>query len=44
MTGMRTLGVDFAAQPLNDDRRVKGAGIKRFPQRARRPREETRLF
>jgi hypothetical protein len=39
---LRTLMPRFATHPATGE--VEGVGIKRFPERARRPREETRLF
>jgi hypothetical protein len=39
---LRTLMPRFAVHPATGD--LDGVGIKRFPDRVRRPREETRLF
>jgi hypothetical protein len=39
---LKTLLPRFATHPATGE--VEGVGIKRFPERARRPREETRLF
>jgi hypothetical protein len=39
---LKTLLPRFACHPATGE--LDGVGIKRFPERVRRPREETRLF
>lgn len=39
---LKTLWPRFAVHPLKGE--VEGVGLKRFPERVRRPREETKLF
>ena len=39
---LKTLLPRFAVHPMTGE--LEGVGLKRFPERVRRPREETKLF